>query len=171
MPLRPSPESSPSQVATQAAALPCRVRPALAKDLEAMVGLLGELFGIEEDFVADHSKQRRGLELLLQAPASRLFVAESDGDGVVGMCSCQMLVSTAEGVPAGLVEDVVVRKDMRGRGIGPLLMAAVTDWAREQGATRLQLLADKFNDPALNFYARQGWSSTQLICLRLAPLS
>jgi ribosomal protein S18 acetylase RimI-like enzyme len=30
----------------------------------------------------------------------------------------------------------------------------------------LQLLADKNNLPALNFYQKQGWQSTQLVCLR-----
>jgi hypothetical protein len=35
-----------------------------------------------------------------------------------------------------------------------------------QGMTRLQLLADKSNSPALAFYTRQGWQSTQLFALR-----
>jgi len=158
-----------SNVPGTEAATPCRMRPATAGDVEAMVSLLQELFGIEEDFVADRDRQRAGLELLLQAPAARVFVAECAGE-VVGMCSCQLLVSTAEGAPAGLVEDVVVRQDMRGRGIGPCLMDAVAAWAAGQGATRLQLLADTENACALYFYARRGWQRTRLVCLRLAPL-
>ena len=30
----------------------------------------------------------------------------------------------------------------------------------------MQLLADRTNHPALDFYRRQGWQHTQLICLR-----
>lgn len=45
-------------------------------------------------------------------------------------------------------------------------MAAVADWAAAAGATRLQLLADKDNGPALEFYQKQGWQFTRLICLR-----
>jgi len=135
-----------------------------------MAELLGELFGVEEDFAADSARQRKGLELLLQRPDCLLLVAELDGE-VVGMCSCQMLVSTAEGAPAGLVEDVVVRSDKRGQGIGPRLLDELVRWAREQGAVRLQLLADTNNAPALKFYADRGWQRTQLMCLRLFPHS
>jgi hypothetical protein len=45
-------------------------------------------------------------------------------------------------------------------------MAAISTWADRHGLTRLQLLADRNNRPALDFYARLGWRQTQLICLR-----
>jgi ribosomal protein S18 acetylase RimI-like enzyme len=45
-------------------------------------------------------------------------------------------------------------------------MKAMAGWAEEQGATRLQLLADKNNPLALAFYERIGWQTTALICLR-----
>ena len=44
--------------------------------------------------------------------------------------------------------------------------AAIEAWARARGATRLQLLADRENAPALAFYARVGWRATRLVCLR-----
>jgi GNAT superfamily N-acetyltransferase len=66
----------------------------------------------------------------------------------------------------GLVEDVVVAERWRGRGIGQQLMTAIGDWARRHGLTRLQLLADRHNRKALDFYAKAGWQPTQLICLR-----
>lgn len=37
-------------------------------------------------------------------------------------------------------------------------------WCYQQGATRIQLLADRENEPALRFYAKLGWEKTQLIC-------
>ena len=45
-------------------------------------------------------------------------------------------------------------------------MRTLAGWALEQGATRMQLLADKNNPPALAFYERLGWGTTALICLR-----
>jgi len=94
-----------------------------------------------------------------------ILVAEEAGQ-VVGMCTGQVVISTAEGGPAVLVEDMVVDSAHRGRGIGRALMAAMAGWGLEQGATRLQLLADKNNFPALSFYQRIGWRMTALICLR-----
>ena len=142
------------------------VRPARMEDLERLVGLLDLLFAIEADFRPDPARQRQGLALLLDDVRARVLVAER-ADGVVGMCTGQLVVSTAEGGPALLVEDVVVDPDHRGRGVGRALLAALADWARGRGVRRLQLLADGNNGPALAFYDRLGWRATALVCRRL----
>ena len=41
------------------------IHPATHEDLKSLVALLGTLFSIEEDFVIDQAKQRRGLEMML----------------------------------------------------------------------------------------------------------
>lgn len=142
------------------------VRAARPGDLEAMVRLLGELFSIESDFQPDAARQRRGLALLLEDPARcALLVAERAGV-VVGMVTAQLVVSTAEGAPSALVEDMVVAARERGHGAGKALLRALEGWAAARGATRLQLLADRDNAPALAFYARMGWRPTALVCWR-----
>jgi len=144
----------------------CTVRAARTTDVERMVGLLDLLFTMEADFRPDPTRQRQGLILLLGDERARVLVAEG-ADGVVGMCTGQLVVSTAEGGPALLVEDVVVDPDHRGRGIGRALLAALADWASSRGVRRLQLLADGNNGPALAFYDRLGWLATALVCRRL----
>jgi ribosomal protein S18 acetylase RimI-like enzyme len=144
---------------------PFAIRPAIAADLDALVRLLGLLFSIEADFRPDPERQRRGLALLLAAPQARVLVAEVDGR-VAGMVTAQLVVSTAEGGLSALVEDLVVEAASRGRGVGRSLLAAAEGWAQERGATRLQLLADRENAPALGFYERLGWRPTQLVCWR-----
>ncbi len=141
------------------------IRPAREQDLDRLVGLLRLLFAIEEDFDIDAAKQRRGLALLLGDERACVLVAEQDGE-VVGMCTGQLVISTAEGGSSMLVEDVVVAPDQRGNGIGRSLMAALIAWAKSRGVTRMQLLADKNNSPALAFYDRIGWGTTAMICLR-----
>ena len=94
-------------------------------------------------------------------------MAESpDNHKVVGLCTVQTLISTAEGGPVGLLEDLIVAADFRNQGIAKKLLAEVACWAERRGLKRLQLLADKNNAPALAFYQKQGWDSTQLVCLR-----
>ena len=143
------------------------IRPARQDDLDAMVALLQELFAIEEDFTPDPDRQRKGLTRFLDGCGKHrgILVAESETQ-VIAMASIQILVSTAEGGAVGLVEDVVVREDFRGCGVGRRLMDAVVAWADERGLTRLQLLADRTNFSALDFYDRMGWLPTRLICLR-----
>ncbi|SDB43248.1 Acetyltransferase, GNAT family [Desulfonatronum thiosulfatophilum] len=145
---------------------PVTIRTAIPGDIPEMVALLGELFAIEADFRPDPALQHQGLALMLRDPVSRrILVAVEDGK-VIGMCSLQILVSTAQGGQVGLVEDVVVAAPWRGRGIGAMLMRALEESAAEIGLSRLQLLADADNVPALNFYRLRGWNSTKLICLR-----
>jgi len=143
------------------------IRPAAPDDLETMVGLLQALFAIEEDFVPDPDRQRQGLSRFLDGCGKHrcILVAETEGR-VVAMATLQILISTAEGGAVGLVEDVVVREDRRGAGIGRRLMEALVDWAIDRKLTRLQLLADRTNFDGLDFYDRLGWLPTRLICLR-----
>lgn len=146
------------------------VRTARPSDLDALVGLLAELFALEPDFRADEARQRRGLRRMLEDPIRRrVLVAERDG-AVIGMITVQIVVSTAEGGDAGLVEDLVVAAPHRGAGVGRRLLAAAEAWAEARGATRLQLLADRENALALGFYARVGWAPTRLVGLRRGGL-
>jgi GNAT superfamily N-acetyltransferase len=130
------------------------------------VRLLGQLFAIEADFHPDARKQQRGLELLLAEPDRSAALVAERGGAVVGMVTAQLVVSTAEGARSALVEDMVVDEAERGSGVGRALLEAIEAWAARSGATRLQLLADRENAPALGFYGRMGWRGTRLVCLR-----
>jgi GNAT superfamily N-acetyltransferase len=146
-----------------------RIRAAVESDLEAMTRLIERLFALEPDYPFDAAKVRYGLDLLLASPdTAALWVAEINGRAI-GMCSAQIVISTAEGGPVAWVEDVVVTPDQRGQGIGRLLLEAVSAWALRRGISRLQLLADGENAAALGFYRRLDWQTTRMICLRLRP--
>lgn len=134
-------------------------------DIDALGALLQQLFAIEADFHFDAARVRRGLEQLLATPRACLLVARRNGR-VVGMCSAQLVISTAEGAYSAWVEDVVVDGAHRGQGIGQRLLEGIAAWAQGQGASRLQLLADRENRPALDFYRDNGWQQTQLLALR-----
>lgn len=141
------------------------IRRATGEDVEQMADLLALLFSIEVDFTIDRKRQLDGLRLLLASPTSLVLVAETDS-GLVGMCTAQQTISTAEGGPAFLVEDLVIEESWRRRGIGQELLEEIAVNARNRGISRLQLLCDTTNSEALAFYGRQGWQKTRLICLR-----
>ena len=146
-----------------------RIRPAQPDDMDALVALLQALFAIENDFTPDPDRQRKGLTRFLDGCGKHRCILVADtGVQVVGMATLQIPISTAEGGPVGLVEDVVIRESYRGCGVGRQLMTALEKWAAAHGLTRLQLLADVNNQAALDFYRRVGWTPTQLICLRKA---
>ena len=141
------------------------IRQAKREDLDDLLLLLQQLFGIEEDFVFDGAKQRKGLELLLESPHCVIMVAEKN-HSAVAMGTGQLVISSAEGAPSLLIEDVVVKPVWQNQGIGSKLLRALGDWGTIRGARRMQLLADLANTPALGFYNKIGWQRTQLICLR-----
>lgn len=146
------------------------IREARTPDIPEMCALLSELFSIEADFSPDRGKQFQGLELLLRGTSglSVVLVAEVS-DSIVGMCSLQIVISTAEGGPVGLMEDLVVRKDHRGRGIGTKLLSEITGWCHTRDISRIQLLRDTDNLAAREFYSLNGWTETKLVCMRKAP--
>ncbi len=130
-----------------------------------MVLLLKNLFALEKDFSFEHDRQQAGLRMLLDQKNAIVLVAELQ-DQVIGMCTGQTIISTAEGGPALLVEDVVIAKPWQGMGVGRNLLGLLSEHAQSKGISRLQLLADRHNHKALGFYDKLGWQTTQLICLR-----
>lgn len=139
---------------------------ATVADLPQLADLLAELFTLESDFKPEGDKQLRGLQLILDNPAlGRLFVLRIDGK-VEGMANALITVSTAEGGRVLLLEDVIVRREHRGGGLGRQLVEHVLDWAQAQGMMRVTLLADRDNHAALDFYRRLGFEHSQMLVLR-----
>jgi GNAT superfamily N-acetyltransferase len=143
------------------------IRPARTDDIPRMCELLGELFSLESDFTPDKESQASGLGMLVHdhSGMSYALVAVCEG-AIIAMATIQTLISTAEGGRVGLIEDVIVDREFRGRGVGTRLLEGITIWSREKGLKRLQLLADAANIGALNFYKYRRWNTTRLICLR-----
>jgi ribosomal protein S18 acetylase RimI-like enzyme len=142
------------------------VRPARPEDIDAMAKLISLVFLLEEDFAADPDKQRQGLKLFFENPARRCLLVAEYRQQVIGMCSAQLLVSTAEGGWKAIVEDVVVGEDFRSKGIAKKLLGTLEEWASSNGVKRLDLLADRDNIKALDFYYNQQWKTTNLIALQ-----
>jgi len=143
---------------------PYTISTAREDDVPRLVELLIDLFGTELDFTADATAQTRGLGLLIaQSPEqSAVLVARGAGGQAVGMGSAQLVISTSEGAPSAWIEDIVIHRDHRGAGVGRALLEALLAWAAERGATRAQLVADRENTAAGEFYDALGWKTTQL---------
>lgn len=142
------------------------IRPATQADIKALTELLYQLFSVEEDFEFNSEKQTKGLEILVnETDRARILVAEHNNN-VIGMLNAQTNISTVEGGLALTLEDMVVDKNYRGHGIGKKLMQEMQKWAESKGITRMQLLADKTNSPALAYYEKLGWKQTNMFCLR-----
>ncbi len=141
------------------------IRKGKGADIAELTGLLRLLFNIEEDFTFNPKKQKQGLKMLIKDKRSAVFLAEQNSM-VIGMATIQIVISTAEGGPAAVMEDVIVHPDHRSKGAGRRLLKAASDWAFRKRISRLQLLADNNNISALQFYLHTGWQKTNLMALR-----
>ena len=140
---------------------------ACGEDIEQLADLLGLLFAQEADFAPDAQKQRRALrEILADESIGRVYVAREAGR-VVGMCSLLYTVSTAEGGKAAWFEDLVVRPESRGRGIGRMLLEHAIEQARAEGVLRITLLSDADNARAHALYRKLGFSDSPMRTMRL----
>jgi GNAT superfamily N-acetyltransferase len=89
------------------------------------------------------------------APIFGFFVAESAGQGVLGIALFYTAYSTWKGRMLYL-EDLVVTEAARGTGIGKMLFDAVVAEARRTNAYRLKWQVLAWNEPAIGFYKYIG---------------
>lgn len=144
------------------------IRLATSADIDGLCRLLEQLFAQEAEFSADHQAQSRGLRLIIEQPtAGEILLAEIDGQ-MVAMVSLLYSISTALGAPVALLEDMVVDASQRGSGLGSELLQAAIAHARSRDCRRITLLTDGDNHAAQRFYARQGFSPSSMLPMRLA---
>ena len=137
------------------------------EDIAQLAELLELLFAQEAEFVPDRKKQERALRMILEDPTRGRIFAARDGARVVGMVSVLRTVSTAEGGKSGLLEDLIVHPECRGRGIGSALLKFAIEAARADGMLRLTLLTDADNARAHHLYERAGFSFSSMRAMRL----
>jgi GNAT superfamily N-acetyltransferase len=81
-------------------------------------------------------------------------VAECDGI-ICGFALYYIRFSTWKGQRMYL-EDLYITKEMRGKGVGTLLLECLIDEARHKGFTGIGWQALEWNTPALAFYEKHG---------------
>lgn len=103
--------------------------------------------------------ERRAVVALRDAIESHdacVLVAEGDDGALIGICTAyQDLHSVRYGYRVW-VEDLAVDPGRRSQGVGKGLMDAARDWARERGATHLELDSALARTDAHRFYEREG---------------
>jgi len=67
------------------------------------------------------------------------------------------------------LQDLVVRREWRARGVGKQLLDAATEWARERGCTHLELGSGIGRIDAHRFYLREGMAQGYTFTLDFEP--
>lgn len=136
------------------------------EDIEEMCLLLEELFDMEKDFSPDRERQKKGLELIIDNPQYGFLLLLKRGQEVLGMANLLITISTALGGKVILLEDFIIKKGERRKGLGEYFMKGIKELASREGYGRITLLADKNNKPAREFYHSQGFHMSNMDCWR-----
>ena len=154
------------------------IRPVERSDLAALMAMIRELAAYER--LADRvtGDQRQLEESLFELRAAEALIAEADG-APVGYAIYFTTFSSFLCRPGLWCEDVFVRPERRGEGLGRALFAAVAKVAAERGYERLDWVVLDWNESAIAFYRGLGashlddWQTMRLEGerLRLAALA
>jgi GNAT superfamily N-acetyltransferase len=93
------------------------------------------------------------------------FVIEDSGK-IVGAVSLLFFVSTALGGKVALLEDMILEKDSRGKGLGTKLLDHVIQYVIQNGFLRITVLIDKDNIVAQSLYKKMGFKYSSMIPMR-----
>ena len=135
-----------------------RVRAASAEDVPLILSFIKELAEYERlshEVVATEETLREWL--FGERTVAEVLIGESGGDPA-GFALFFHNFSTFLGKPGIYLEDLYVRPEFRGRGIGRALLVHLAGLAKEHGCGRLEWSVLDWNEPAIGFYRGMGAS-------------
>ncbi len=91
-------------------------------------------------------------------PNYHVFVAETETD-ILGTFALLIMDNLAHlGTPSGIVEDVAVRADSQGKGIGKAMMQFALDYCQQAGCYKMILSSNQRRHEAHAFYESLGFA-------------
>jgi ribosomal protein S18 acetylase RimI-like enzyme len=140
---------------------------ATMQDYDALCRIIDEVDAMHQDNLphifqkpAGPARDRDYVLSLIENDEIGLFVAEIEGI-VVGFAS--VIIGESKAIPMfvprrlAIVDNIAVRTEFRGAGIGRALMDAVHEWAAAAGAATVELNVYEFNQAAIEFYHSLGY--------------
>ena len=144
-----------------------QIRDAIATDAAAILALIQELADFEQEpeavAVTESELAQDGFG---EKPLFQCFVAEIN-QKIVGIALFYPCYSTWKGKSWHL-EDLIVTKTHRGKGIGFALLKKFVSFTYASGVRRIQWAVLDWNTPAIEFYEKHGatvfsdWKITQM---------
>ncbi|MBB3356365.1 MULTISPECIES: GNAT family N-acetyltransferase [unclassified Novosphingobium] len=132
------------------------VRPATRADLPLVAQLIRDLAAYEKlSHAVRFDEATLGEHLFGPRPMAEVLVAEQDGVGQ-GFALFFHNFSTFEGKPGIYLEDLYVRPEARGAGLGKALLQALARLAVARGCARLEWSVLDWNAPSIAFYRSLG---------------
>ena len=98
-----------------------------------------------------------GLDLFLERPELGFVWMAFDEEGAAAVCVVCYAISTSMGSVVAKLDDVSVKDDRRGRGVGTVMMEQLKEQLRTEGVTRIDVAVHLENPDARRFYEKAGF--------------
>lgn len=132
------------------------IRPAVEADIPLIHALIRELAEYEKlSHVVTATDARLRETLFGQRPAAEVLIASID-EAPVGFALFFQNYSTFLAQPGLYLEDLFVRPEFRGRGVGRALLSKLAAIAVERNYGRVEWAVLDWNEPAIKFYESLG---------------
>jgi GNAT superfamily N-acetyltransferase len=145
------------------------LRAATPADLEVVLSLARE-FCAHFEYAWSDDVKRAAVESVLADPSlGRIHLIQSEGEEVAGYLFLSFYFSLEYGGRTAFVDELFVRPEHRGAGLGSDALRSVLGVARELGLTAVHLEAERTNPRAAALYVRLGFVDYDrtLLTLRL----
>ena len=110
----------------------------------------------------------QALDLFLTRPEVGFVWMAYDDQGIAGICVVCYAISTSLGTLVGKLDDVSVKDNRRGQGIGSALIQQLKEELHRHNIMRIDVAVHMDNPEARHFYERLGFSplhEERLSCL------
>jgi GNAT superfamily N-acetyltransferase len=133
-----------------------KVREALPGEVERVLGMYEWLFAPPGSVPPrwDPERAREAIADAVRDPTAAVLVAEHRGE-LLGLCTAYLDMNSVRFGPRCWVEDLAVSPEHRSQGVGGQLLDAAEQWARQRGATHLELDTGLAREDAQRFYKRR----------------
>ncbi|MGH9970732.1 MAG: GNAT family N-acetyltransferase [Pyrinomonadaceae bacterium] len=133
-----------------------RIAAATERDIPLILEFIKALAEYEKHLDKVEATETRIRETLFGADPVASVILALAGDKPVGFAVFYFAYSTFAGLPGLYLEDLFVKPEARGQGVGRQLLRYLANVALEKGCWRMEWAVLHWNEPAIHFYKKLG---------------
>ena len=136
-----------------------RIRQATVEDSAVIAQLMAQLIEASgyEGWQVSPEQVEESLRKMANGDAYQVLLAEDEGQ-VVGLLSLSFRHTLFHSAPSALIDELVVERAHRRRGVGQQLMTEAIKRCRAAGCCEVEVSTERSNEAAQEFYRQHGFS-------------
>ncbi|MFB0536687.1 MAG: N-acetyltransferase family protein [Anaerolineae bacterium] len=141
-----------------------RIREASIEDSAIIAQLMAQLIEASgyEDWQVSPEQIEESLRKMADSDNYQVLLAEDEGQ-VVGLLSLSFRHTLFHPAPSALIDELVVERGHRRRGVGQQLMAEAIERCRAAGCCEIEVSTERSNEAAQKFYRQHGFSHEAIL--------